>query len=136
MPRIPDTSPQTLVVFGALLAEPARWRYGYDLSRDTGLASGSLYPILMRLAGRQLLETRWEPADDPGRPPRHLYRLTQAGAALAAERLASHGAAIAAQNEAAQNQAATERAARGRAPVRPSALGGPARPTGVLGGAS
>ncbi|MET7395810.1 PadR family transcriptional regulator [Dactylosporangium sp. NPDC005572] len=86
MPRLPHSSPQTLRVFDALLAEPATWRYGYDLSRETGLASGSLYPILIRLAEADLLETRWEPAEVPGRPPRHLYRLTADGAALAHQR--------------------------------------------------
>src|SRR5436309_1613293 len=43
-------SPQTLSVLEALLEEPAAWRYGYDLSRETGLKSGTLYPVLMRLA--------------------------------------------------------------------------------------
>lgn len=89
MPRVPDTSPQTLRVFEAFLAEPLTWRYGYDLSKQTHLASGSLYPILMRLTGRELLETRWEQAERPGRPPRHMYRLTASGVALATERLAA-----------------------------------------------
>lgn len=89
MPRIPHTSPQTLRLFTALLAEPSRWRYGYDLSRETGLASGTLYPILMRLSKQNLLDTAWEPSDEPGRPPRHTYRLTADGAALARERVAA-----------------------------------------------
>ncbi|GAA0816308.1 PadR family transcriptional regulator [Spirilliplanes yamanashiensis] len=89
MPRRPHTSPQTLRLFDALLADAARWRYGYDLSRETGLASGTLYPLLMRLADQQLLETGWEPSDEPGRPPRHTYRLTSDGAALARQRLAA-----------------------------------------------
>ena len=53
------------------------------------LKSGSLYPILVRLADRGLLETSWEPGL-ASRPPRHLYRLTVAGrefvAALTAAR--------------------------------------------------
>ncbi|MEV8504387.1 helix-turn-helix transcriptional regulator [Actinoplanes sp. NPDC051475] len=89
MPRMSHSSPQTLRVFEALLAEPARWRYGYDLSRETGLASGTLYPILMRLSGQQLLDTGWEASDEPGRPPRHTYRLTADGVELAAARLAA-----------------------------------------------
>jgi PadR family transcriptional regulator PadR len=89
MPRIPHTSPQTLQLFVALLAEPSRWRYGYDLSRETSLASGTLYPILMRLSQQRLLETRWEPPAEPGRPPRHTYRLTADGAALARGRVAA-----------------------------------------------
>jgi DNA-binding PadR family transcriptional regulator len=87
MPRLPHTSPQTLRLFSALLAEPTRWRYGYDLSRETELASGTLYPILMRLAEQKLLDTGWEPSDEPGRPPRHTYRLTADGAALARDRV-------------------------------------------------
>jgi DNA-binding PadR family transcriptional regulator len=89
MPRIPHTSPQTLLLFQALLDEPQRWRYGYDLSKETSLASGTLYPILMRLTDQRLLETAWEPSDEPGRPPRHIYRLTTDGAALAGQRLAA-----------------------------------------------
>jgi DNA-binding PadR family transcriptional regulator len=83
VPARPYSSPQTQAVLVALRGRPADWRYGYDLSRETGLASGSLYPILGRLADRGLLETRWE--DDPpeGRPRRHLYRLTTDGVALA-----------------------------------------------------
>jgi PadR family transcriptional regulator len=92
MPRIPHTSPQTLLLFSALLGEPQRWRYGYDLSKETSLASGTLYPILMRLSEQRLLETAWEPSDEPGRPPRHLYRLTAAGATLAEQRLAVRAA--------------------------------------------
>jgi PadR family transcriptional regulator PadR len=71
-------SSQTLEVLEAFVSEPASWRYGYDLSRDTGLKSGTLYPILMRLAKRHWLETRWETAE-PGKPPRHMYRLTPNG---------------------------------------------------------
>ncbi len=92
MPRVPHTSPQTLRLFAALLAEPSRWRYGYDLSRETGLASGTLYPILMRLSQQRLLDAGWEPSDEPGRPPRHTYRLTTDGLALARERIESRAA--------------------------------------------
>jgi PadR family transcriptional regulator len=79
-------TPQTLDILEALLAAPSAWRYGYDLSRDTELASGTLYPILMRLAKRRWLETRWEAARQPtGKPPRHLYRLTPNGLRAAKE---------------------------------------------------
>jgi PadR family transcriptional regulator len=82
-------SPQTVNVLLALAADPARWRYGYDLATEVRLKSGSLYPILVRLADRGLLETAWQPSPD-SRPPRHLYRLTGPGrefvAALTAAR--------------------------------------------------
>jgi PadR family transcriptional regulator PadR len=71
-------SPQTLLVLDAFLDHPAEWKYGYDLSRSTGLKSGTLYPLLMRLAERKLLETAWE-TGEPGRPPRHMYRFTPEG---------------------------------------------------------
>lgn len=78
-------SPQTVAVLSALAADPCEWRYGYDLGRQIGLKAGSLYPILMRLTDRGMLETAWETDPPAGRPPRHLYRLTGAGRALAAE---------------------------------------------------
>jgi PadR family transcriptional regulator len=71
-------SPQTLLVIDAFLQQAEEWKYGYDLSRVTGLKSGTLYPILMRMADRKLLETEWEPGE-PGRPPRHMYRFTPEG---------------------------------------------------------
>jgi|SRR5436305_4796090 len=85
MPARPDSSPQTRAVLAALLAQPGKWRYGYDIAQDTGIASGTLYPILGRLADRELLETQWESDPPEGRPRRHLYRLTARGAARAVE---------------------------------------------------
>jgi PadR family transcriptional regulator, regulatory protein PadR len=75
-------SPQTVLVLMEFLQAPSHWNYGYDISRDTGLKSGTLYPILMRLADRALLETRWE-TTEAGKPPRHMYRLTPTGLQLA-----------------------------------------------------
>jgi DNA-binding PadR family transcriptional regulator len=97
MARRPDTSPQTLTVFRAFLG--GTWRYGYDLSRETGIPSGTLYPILIRLSGRGLLEARWEEAGSGRR--RRSYRLTGEGVAYADARLAeqrpSTSTAVAAQ---------------------------------------
>lgn len=89
--KIPRLSPQTLLVLEQFLNRPVAWRYGYELSQATGLKSGSLYPILMRLADYSLLETKWVATED-GVPPRHTYRLTDRGletvrAALAEQRL-------------------------------------------------
>jgi PadR family transcriptional regulator, regulatory protein PadR len=92
VPRRPETSPQTLQVLAALFEAPDVWQYGYDLSRKLRLRSGTLYPILVRLAERGRLETRWVEAERPGRPPRHMYRLTADGRALARSRLAAAAA--------------------------------------------
>jgi PadR family transcriptional regulator PadR len=81
-------SPQTLAVLAELAATPAQWRHGYGIARDTGLKSGTLYPVLIRLAGRGLVEACWEDEQPSGRPRRHLYRLTPDGLATAAAALA------------------------------------------------
>jgi PadR family transcriptional regulator PadR len=78
-------SAQTLLVLNALVDQPAAWRYGYELGQQVGLKAGSLYPILIRLCDRGLLEASWEDEPPPGRPPRHLYRLTGDGIRWAAE---------------------------------------------------
>src|SRR3954451_16714834 len=78
-------SRQTVAVLAAMAADPADWRYGYELGREVGLKAGSLYPILMRLGDRGLLESTWEAEPPAGRPPRHLYRLSAAGVTAAAE---------------------------------------------------
>ena len=85
MTRARRPSAQTTAVVLALAQEPATWRYGYELCQRLGLKAGSVYPILMRLADRGLLETAWERDLPAGRPPRHLYRLTGPGRVLATE---------------------------------------------------
>jgi DNA-binding PadR family transcriptional regulator len=72
-----------IVLLGALTAEPQAWRHGYDLMKDTGLSSGTLYPILMRMTEQGLVEAEWREPVQRGRPPRHAYRLTATGIALA-----------------------------------------------------
>ena len=85
MSRSRSPSTQTAAVLLALAEDSTGWRYGYDLCQQTGLKAGSMYPILMRLADRGLLETTWENDVPAGRPPRHLYRLTASGLELAGE---------------------------------------------------
>jgi DNA-binding PadR family transcriptional regulator len=72
-------------VLMALCSRPRTWRHGYDLARETGLKSGTLYPILIRLADRGLLESCWEDEQPAGRPRRHLYRLSSEGLARGRE---------------------------------------------------
>jgi len=85
MPRRPNNSRQARALFATLLDHPQTWRHGYDLSKETGLRSGTLYPLLIRLSEQGLLESRWQDAERPGLPPRHVYRLTASGLALARE---------------------------------------------------
>ena len=85
MTRSRRPSAQTAAVVLALADEPSTWRYGYELCRELGIKPGSMYPILVRLADRGLLETGWDTDGPAGRPPRHLYRLTGPGRALAEE---------------------------------------------------
>ena len=117
-------SAQTLSVLAALREEPSQWHHGYALAKLTGLKSGTLYPILIRLADRGLVEACWQDEPQPGRPRRHLYRLTSAG-------LASATGALASAAERAAEQAAAARAGTGkpRARVGP----GPAAPGAVAG---
>ncbi len=59
MVRARRPSSQTLLVLKALIARPSGWRHGYDLSRETGVASGTLYPLLVRLNEAGLLDAEW-----------------------------------------------------------------------------
>lgn len=54
---------------------------GAALSARTGLASGTLYPILKRLEDAKWLESRWEEIDprEAGRPRRRFYSITGIG---------------------------------------------------------
>jgi DNA-binding PadR family transcriptional regulator len=67
----------------ALAAASPRWSYGYELTSLTGVRSGTLYPLLIRLEAQGYLEAEWQPPAASGRPPRHAYRLTAAGQRLA-----------------------------------------------------
>jgi DNA-binding PadR family transcriptional regulator len=78
-PRI--TGP-TLKVLAALLSTPRDELSGAEIGRASKLASGTLYPILLRLEGAGWLQSRWE-VEDPselGRPRRRFYRVTALGA--------------------------------------------------------
>ena len=94
MARGSGFSAQTLLVLRALAGAPADWRHGYDLAKQTGLKSGTLYPILVRLADRGLVEACWEEGRPAGRPPRHLYRLSSEGLDQARAALVAAPAAV------------------------------------------
>ncbi|MFC6590942.1 PadR family transcriptional regulator [Deinococcus lacus] len=81
--RTRKPSPHTAAVLLALLDVYPQPSYGYDLSQNTGLKSGTLYPILQRLHERGLLSAEWQDSPHEGKPPRHIYALTAAGLDLA-----------------------------------------------------
>jgi PadR family transcriptional regulator len=85
MARKPNTSTQTRQLLAVMLRQPRTWQYGYELSKQTGLKSGTLYPLLMRLSDQGLLDSQWQDPERPGKPPRHAYKLTPSGLVLARE---------------------------------------------------
>ncbi|MGH8216817.1 MAG: helix-turn-helix transcriptional regulator [Rhodanobacteraceae bacterium] len=85
MVRLRTPSKQTKTLLAAFLSQRIRWRHGYDLSEQTGLSSGTIYPVLMRLSDRGMVEFKWEPSPYQGCPPRKLYRLNAAGVSYAME---------------------------------------------------
>src|SRR5580658_5360936 len=82
MARKPNSSPQTRELLAVMSRKPRAWQYGYQLSKNTGLTSGTLYPLLIRLSDQGVLESRWQEPECPGKPPRHAYRLTSHGLAF------------------------------------------------------
>jgi hypothetical protein len=85
MGRSRRPSKQMLKLLMAMAASPGEWRHGYELMTQTGLLSGTLYPLLMRMTDQGLVEAEWREPTHPGRPPRHVYRLTDAGISFARE---------------------------------------------------
>jgi PadR family transcriptional regulator, regulatory protein PadR len=78
----PRLTSSVLKVMAALLADPTAEHYGLRLMGQTGLPSGTLYPILVRLERAGWVRSRWEQVDPAaeGRPTRRYYRLTALGA--------------------------------------------------------
>lgn len=74
-----------LVLLEVLAARAPDWWHGYELMKATGLLSGTIYPLLMRMTDQGLVEAKWHEPAQPGRPARHAYRLTTAGLRLAGE---------------------------------------------------
>ena len=76
-------SPRARAILAFLSEAGREWRHGYDLVRATGVKSGTVYPLLIRLEAQGYLEAQWQSPAAPGRPPRHAYRLTAEGARFA-----------------------------------------------------
>jgi PadR family transcriptional regulator, regulatory protein PadR len=82
---------QTLRVLEAFLENPSEQLSGADVHDRCGIASGTLYPILLRFEAAGWLISRWESIDPSvaGRPRRRLYRVTSTGLRRAGEVFAS-----------------------------------------------
>ena len=87
---------QTLRVLEAFLENPTEQLAGAEVHQRCGIASGTLYPILLRLESAGWFVSRWEAVDPAsvGRPRRRLYRLTPSGLARASEVFASFGRGV------------------------------------------
>jgi len=87
---------QTLRVLEVFLEDPSEQRSGADVNHACGIASGTLYPILLRLEAAGWFVSRWETIDpsSAGRPRRRLYRLTSTGLKRAGEVFASFNRGI------------------------------------------
>jgi PadR family transcriptional regulator PadR len=87
----PRLTQQSLRVLRFFSETPLTPRAGADIMKATGLASGTLYPILLRFENCGLLESDWEkgPAKKLGRPRRRFYSITLEGRAVAREAFAA-----------------------------------------------
>jgi PadR family transcriptional regulator PadR len=86
--------PSTLVLDAFLNASSGE-TYGFKLSEETGLPSGTVYPILRRLEADGLIEGRWTTIQTAHQARRRrYYRLTGAGKRAAAEAVAAQRQAI------------------------------------------
>jgi PadR family transcriptional regulator len=82
-----DITPKMAKVLKVFLQDPAQPRYGFELMKLTGMASGSLYPMLANFEKHGWLTRRKENIDPHavGRPARTTYTIT--GAAVSAARV-------------------------------------------------
>jgi DNA-binding PadR family transcriptional regulator len=96
MTRKRSLSAHARALLSALASAGGHWSYGYELTTLTGIRSGTLYPLLIRLEAQGFLEAEWQPPAAAGRPPRHAYRLTAAGRALARSEAAPPDISVAA----------------------------------------
>jgi PadR family transcriptional regulator PadR len=79
MARAPRFTRATLAVLDVLLG-PDDELYGLRIAHRTGLATGSIYPILARLERLGWVTSEWESGDPATRGPRRrFYRLTGEG---------------------------------------------------------
>ena len=79
--RSPQLTRATLKVLRTLLSSRGTEISGAEIGRTAQLASGTLYPILLRLEEAKWVQSRWE-TESPqslARPRRRFYTLTGLG---------------------------------------------------------
>ena len=79
-PRAPSKATRLALI--ALFNAPESL-HGYEIMQIAGIKPGTLYPMLARLEDQAMLASQWQEPSVEGRPPRHIYSLTEAGRVLA-----------------------------------------------------
>lgn len=82
----------TLKLLKVLLEHPKEALSGAQISKITKLGSGTLYPLMQRLAAAGWIVGEWEKVNpsEVGRPKRRLYKLTRSGQAAALKEFAQY----------------------------------------------
>jgi DNA-binding PadR family transcriptional regulator len=89
----PRLTSQSLKVLKIFLEAPPQALSGAEIIKAAGLASGTVYPILLRFEEHNILESEWEKGKPQalGRPRRRLYSMTGHGQTVARAALADLG---------------------------------------------
>lgn len=66
-----------------MLEDPIAWHYGLGICEATGIAPGTIYPVLAALEKAGWLESRWDYVPRNKVQRRRLYRLTGLGQQVA-----------------------------------------------------
>ena len=87
-------SANALTVMAAFNRNANNWMAGSDLLKETGIKSGSLYPLLHNMRTKGLLLSKKENGNASAlqRPLKTFYKLSAEGINLARERLEALGA--------------------------------------------
>ncbi len=93
MDKPPRLTLASLKVLRVFLESPKQQLAGADIQKLGRVATGTLYPILLRFEAAGWLDSKWEDIDPKaaGRPRRRFYWLTPTGSARANEALRSLG---------------------------------------------
>ncbi|MGM4887542.1 PadR family transcriptional regulator [Tardiphaga sp. 11_C7_N12_6] len=78
-----------LKLLGFFSKDPSKKWSGAEITREIGIGSGSLYPLLAKFENSGWLDPEWEVLDpsEAGRPRRRYYSLTAIGARAAQREL-------------------------------------------------